>query len=196
MDRISWLNMMAVGKTLEIGCEDGAVFRNNIRIDWYGIDNWRCVFQPKAGYRPDGTKVIKDIPAWQKKRMNELKELNKGRNIITADGYYLPFKENVFDTLVYAEVLEHVLDPVKFLKAGLRILKNNGRILITIPDEYSWPKRLDPFGHSGHIHHFKEKDVRAILAEINLPVKLFCHTPSNWNNGFVFWYVILQKVEK
>lgn len=52
----------------------------------------------------------------------------------------LNYKENMFDCVISGEVLEHLENPSKFLKEIKRILKNNGKLIITTPNYFSlWP---------------------------------------------------------
>ena len=58
------------------------------------------------------------------------------------DGKTLPFADNTFDSCFSSEVLEHVFDIDASLKEISRILKPNGKILITTPfvwDEHEAP---------------------------------------------------------
>ena len=58
-------------------------------------------------------------------------------NIISysvADAQNLSFKDDSFDVVVMAEVLEHIPVPAHALTEVRRILKPNGRMLITIPN--------------------------------------------------------------
>lgn len=44
------------------------------------------------------------------------------------------FQSNVFDVVVVSHVLEHVIDPDRFLKEIKRVLKNNGIVIIVSPN--------------------------------------------------------------
>lgn len=50
---------------------------------------------------------------------------------ILASGYKLPFKDNVFDTIVSIEVLEHLERPPTFVDETYRILKSDGAFFLT-----------------------------------------------------------------
>ena len=50
---------------------------------------------------------------------------------ILASGYNLPFKDNVFDTIVSMEVLEHLEKPQSFVNEIHRVLKSNGAFFLT-----------------------------------------------------------------
>ena len=44
------------------------------------------------------------------------------------------FKDTKFDYILFADVLEHLRDPNKVLKMAKELLKNDGRIIISIPN--------------------------------------------------------------
>lgn len=66
---------------------------------------------------------------------------------VLGDVQTLPFGEGAFDVCVLAEVLEHVPDPVKALRAAARVAE---RVLITTPCESRWQNPI-AFRVSGHI---------------------------------------------
>ncbi len=49
------------------------------------------------------------------------------------DGKNIPFDNETFDVVLCTEVLEHVEEPEKFLKEIHRVLKKNGKVIITVP---------------------------------------------------------------
>ena len=194
MDRFSFIRHFAAGRILDIGSGDRPIFAD--RGDVIEVDNLSYIFQPKAGYKPDGTKVIEDIGAWRENEVEKIKRVYKGRDFIIADGRHLPFPDESFDSVILGEVLEHVEEPKELLKEAKRVLRPNGLIIGTCPNEYAWDRSLCPFEHSGHLHYFKEGDLRRLFREANLRLRLFYNTPPEWNFGFVFYYFILQKVQK
>ncbi len=46
----------------------------------------------------------------------------------------LPFKNNTFDCIIFADILEHLLEPEKVLKKFKPVLKQNGTIILSIPN--------------------------------------------------------------
>lgn len=46
--------------------------------------------------------------------------------------------ENYFDCVVFADVLEHLVDPWKVLRRSRRFLKDGGRIVASIPNVQHW----------------------------------------------------------
>ncbi|MEM3617009.1 MAG: class I SAM-dependent methyltransferase [Conexivisphaerales archaeon] len=54
------------------------------------------------------------------------------------DAHFLAFKASVFDKIVCFEVLEHLDSPIKALKEFKRVLKTNGKIIISVPNIWYW----------------------------------------------------------
>jgi len=113
--RIDWIIPRIVGpRILDIGCASGitcrlASMKKNIK-EIYGIDVCK--------------KIIK-----------KAKELNKDTNIKFSISFAeeLKFKDNYFDSVILGETLEHVFDEKEAVKESYRVLKPNGKIIITVP---------------------------------------------------------------
>lgn len=52
---------------------------------------------------------------------------------IQADAAALPFLDNSFNAVVCTQVLEHIKDDLKVLKEIKRVLKQNGRLIMSVP---------------------------------------------------------------
>jgi SAM-dependent methyltransferase len=68
------------------------------------------------------------------------------------DGYTLPFPDGSFDAVICNQVLEHVFEPDAFVREIARVLRGDGRLLLTVPfvwDEHEQPRdygRYSSFG--------------------------------------------------
>ena len=69
-----------------------------------------------------------------------------------------------FECLTCVEVLEHVDDPVKFLRSAVTHLLPGGRCVITVP---SGPRTAFDIS-IGHRRHFNKHDLRSILDAVGL----------------------------
>jgi SAM-dependent methyltransferase len=49
----------------------------------------------------------------------------------------LPFENDSFDTVILSDVLEHLPDPYLLLREVARILRNNGKLLVSVPFMYN-----------------------------------------------------------
>ena len=55
----------------------------------------------------------------------------------------VPLPDKFVDTVCLGDILEHVEDPDVVIKEAKRLARQ--RILITVPNEYEWPEKLNPF---------------------------------------------------
>jgi SAM-dependent methyltransferase len=62
------------------------------------------------------------------------------------DGKVFPFGDNEFDSIITNQVLEHIFSPNDFLSEINRVLKTNGKLLITVP--FVWDEHEQPFDYA------------------------------------------------
>ena len=69
------------------------------------------------------------------------------RELSSADRFYdgrtLPFADASFDGVLCSQVLEHVFTPEPFISELLRVLRPNGRLLLTVP--FAWDEHEQPY---------------------------------------------------
>lgn len=63
-------------------------------------------------------------------------------NFLRAEASSIPVPDKSYDIACLNEILEHLPDPISALKEAKRIAKR--KIVITVPNEYEWPKELEP----------------------------------------------------
>lgn len=94
------------------------------------------------------------------------------KNIANSDLASANYESNFFDIVHVSEVLEHVPDPVAFLKECRRILKPGGLFLLSLPNGESdrqglidyWSLNRKPPGHaSGHIYFFSPASLEFLM---------------------------------
>ena len=54
----------------------------------------------------------------------------------------LPFQSSTFDTVFWGDNIEHVFAPAEILKEIHRVLKKNGRVILSTPNQSYWRYRL------------------------------------------------------
>jgi SAM-dependent methyltransferase len=59
----------------------------------------------------------------------------KCRFLLCADGYELPFPDDVFDVVLLIAVLEHTREPWRLLAEARRVLKRGGRAIMVVPND-------------------------------------------------------------
>lgn len=109
---VFYLPVKKDGKLLEIGFGSGEMLNNMQLKGWsvQGID-----FDPNA---------VKNAKS---------KGLNVSLGSLTEQSY----RDNSFDAIVMSHVLEHVHQPVEFIKECLRLLKSDGRLISITPNSES-----------------------------------------------------------
>jgi len=57
-------------------------------------------------------------------------------NLIRGDAYYLPFCDGAFDIVFLSQVFEHLRQPSDALKEQIRVVKNEGYLILGVPQLY------------------------------------------------------------
>lgn len=115
----------ASGRLLDVGCGErpyGELFEPRVS-GYVGLE-----------YPPVADNLHPEI--WSK-----LEQL-RGVVDVWGDGQRLPFRDGSFDTVLAAEMLEHVPDPGACLAEMARVLRADGRALLTVPlmaPLHQWP---------------------------------------------------------
>jgi 2-polyprenyl-3-methyl-5-hydroxy-6-metoxy-1,4-benzoquinol methylase len=101
----------------------------------------------------------------------------------------IPVGEGPFDVIVYGDVLEHLVDPLRVLVELDRGLGPGGFVIISVPNiAHLWIRLLLLVGrfdyldrgildHS-HLRFFTERSMRAMLAAAGLSIERFTATPA------------------
>jgi ubiquinone/menaquinone biosynthesis C-methylase UbiE len=115
----------------------------------------------------------------------------------------LTFPNNHFDIVILKDILEHVYDPIKILNEAKRVLKDDGYIVLSLPNHFYLPFRLKIlFGQNlvwksllhnhktdfeewnyMHIRFFTWKGVKKMLKKTNLKIK-----KTYWDFGTLAHY--------
>ena len=61
--------------------------------------------------------------------------VGKGRLLLCADGYDLPFAGESFDLVLLVAVLEHTREPWRILAEARRVLRRGGRAIMVVPND-------------------------------------------------------------
>lgn len=147
-------------KILDIGCGVGMFIRSlkNERndLDCFGADISRAAVQ-------------------------QAQKANDGVNYVCYSGR-IPYSDNEFDAVMFADVLEHVEDPDSFMKEAVRVLKPGGIFFAFIPcegDTTSFWNLLDKLHlkngltrrFAGHINYFSRDDAARLFIKNHLVIE-------------------------
>lgn len=102
---------------------------------------------------------------------------------IYYDGINFPFENSSFDAIISNQVLEHVFHPNIFLKEINRVLKPNGKLLLTVP--FVWDEHEQPNDYA----RYSIYGLRFILEENGF--KIIESKKSTKNIGVIFQLINL-----
>lgn len=141
---IKFLPAHVGGKLLEIGCGSGR----------------KLAYLKKFGWDVEG--VDFDSTAVEIAR-------HRGLNVRLGELEEQTYSENIFDAVVSSHVLEHVPEPIGFLKECHRILKPGGQLVFTTPNAGSYGHQIFRSQWRGlepprHLHVFSEDSLRYAAA--------------------------------
>lgn len=136
---------------LEFGCANGRMTRfmkEELNCNVYIVEYELEAFQEALNYAQDG--ICSDIMKFE---------------------WLERFKEVQFDYIIFADVLEHLSDPQQALKETRKVLKEDGRILISLPNvghndvlinlyDYSFHYTSTGLLDDTHIHLFGKKNLK------------------------------------
>jgi SAM-dependent methyltransferase len=80
------------------------------------------------------------------------------------DGKTFPFADASFDSILCNQVLEHVFNPDEFLREIVRVLKQGGKLLLTVP--FVWDEHEQPYDYA----RYSSFGLRALLERQGLEV--------------------------
>ena len=95
-----------------------------------------CGARPHESLFPQGTYLGVDV-------IKSGREMSLKSPDVFYDGRSLPFGEMTFDGVLCSQVIEHVPNPEYFLKECCRVLKADGKIVVTAP--FVWQEHEEPF---------------------------------------------------
>ena len=135
-------------------------------------------------------------------KKNNIHKSNKGLFYVAKNDLLHETKNNSIDLCICGDVLEHVIDPFKILREFKRVLKQNGRLILSVPNYgylkhifalvrakqpitgghasvYEWHK--ENIGWDGmHLHTFTHESVKACLLSTGFEVaKIIGDTKHN-----------------
>ena len=100
--------------------------------------------------------------------------------------------ENYFDIIIFADILEHLKEPLDILKRFKKYLKDDGFIIISLPNISNWKIRIQLlFGRfeyqeygildNGHLRFFNRKSAEKIVNDAGFEISKFDLTVGDAN---------------
>jgi SAM-dependent methyltransferase len=110
---------------------------------------------------------------------------------LAADATRLPFADQTFDIVVCSEVLEHIPDHHLAVAELVRVLKNGGDLVVSVPrylpERICWALSSDYYqSNGGHVRVYRRRQLVDILAKAG--VQVWDH---HWAHGLhaPYWWL-------
>lgn len=150
-------------RVLEVGCGDGELGR---------LLRWR-------GHRVTGIELVHEAAERARIRLDRVVTAD-----VERDGF--PFPPASFDAIVFADVLEHLVDPWRALREAVAVLAEGGVVVASIPNVQNWDVlsrllrgrwdyRERGILDFGHLRFFTSITIRALFAQAGLTVEHIGH---------------------
>ncbi len=163
-------------RVLEIGCGEGQLGR----------------LLRARGHSVTGIELLPDVAERARAHLDR---------VVLADveGDGLPFPPDSFDAIVFADVLEHLVDPWGALRKAVEVLAEDGVVVASIPNVQNvdvirrllrgrWDYRERGILDFGHLRFFTLKTIRALFARADLSVEFVGHCyRRTWWRELLCW---------
>lgn len=103
---------------------------------------------------------------------------NKNCSFVLADFNAISFPSNCFDVVIAFEVVEHVEDPLTFLRNLLHLVAHNGKLIFSTPNRAvnspDWHVPYNPF----HVQEWDLAQLQAFLDQLGLGYVIYGEVPK------------------
>lgn len=160
---------------IDLGCGDcGMLELIPKNIDYQGVD----ISPTQIAY---AKKIIK-------------KDGRKNANVLIEDILNLKTKDSSYDCALLCDVIEHVLDPQKLFKEVKKIVKKDGYIILSIPNEVMWETIRAlllrfPLRSPDHINSIQPKDIKSNFKKIEKQISI----PLSFSSQFSLIHIFVIK---
>jgi SAM-dependent methyltransferase len=126
------------------------------------------------GHTVSGIELVPEVADLARRRLDAVATAD-----VEADGF--PFPAASFDAIVFADVLEHLVDPWRVLREAVRLLADDGVVVASIPNVQNldvvrrllrgrWDYRERGILDVGHLRFFTLHTIRSLFAQAGLEI--------------------------
>jgi SAM-dependent methyltransferase len=144
------------------------------------------------GHQVTGIELVPEVAERARRRLDQVVTAD-----VEADG--LPFAPGSFDAVVFADVLEHLVDPWRVLREAAALLADGGVVVASIPNLQNldvlrrllrgrWEYRERGITDVGHLRFFTLHTIRGLFTQAGLALEHVGHRyRRSWGRELVCW---------
>jgi O-antigen biosynthesis protein len=145
-------------RVLEVGCATGQLGR----------------LLKTRGHHVTGIELVPEVAEAAREHLDHVVNAD-----VETDGF--PFAPDSFDCIVFADVLEHLIDPWRVLREAVEVLSPDGCVVASIPNVQNvdviwrllrgrWDYRERGITDFGHLRFFTLRTIRGLLEQADLEI--------------------------
>ena len=150
---LKWIKIDYEIQIYEIGCKYGEL--RNLLNNSYNDLSYKGVEIDKA-------------------TLKKIKSYNPEEFICSDVNEGIPFEDNSADYIISLEIMEHLENATFFLEETKRVLKENGKLILSVPNPYCWSEMTANLmmknDDQGHISSYTYQNINALLSFSNLKI--------------------------
>jgi SAM-dependent methyltransferase len=150
-------------RVLEVGCAGGELGR----------------LLRSRGHHVTGIELVPEMAERARRRLDRVQTAD-----IETDGF--PFPMESFDAIIFADVLEHLVDPWRALREAVGVLSDGGVVVASIPNVQNidvlrrllrgrWDYRERGILDRGHLRFFTLRTIRSLFVQAGLELERVGH---------------------
>lgn len=117
-NRIHWILSNSIGESiLDVGCSQGLI----------------SILLAREGKDVVGIDISGDAIQFANEQLEKEEATTKKHVTFIHDNFIDHKFENKFDAVIMGEFLEHITDTGRFIKKAIKLLNDNGRLIVTVP---------------------------------------------------------------
>jgi SAM-dependent methyltransferase len=163
-------------RVLEVGCAGGQLGR----------------LLKARGHHVTGVELVPEVAETARSWLDHVVTAD-----VETDGF--PFAPNSFDCVLFADVLEHLIDPWRVLREAVDVLSPSGRVIASIPNVQNidviwrllrgrWDYRERGITDFGHLRFFTLRSIHGLFQQARLEiVHVSCKYRRNWWRELMCW---------
>ncbi|MEK6693349.1 MAG: class I SAM-dependent methyltransferase [Nitrospirota bacterium] len=96
-------------------------------------------------------------------RIKRCAETYKNGHFVVGNAEELPFRGECFDYVVASEIIEHLIEPERFLSSSNHVLKRGGTLIISTPSPLFYENNIGEILKDQHLHTFSPRRLKSLL---------------------------------